>query len=70
MEGLHERFLLSVKQGKTYTSIYNGTASIPKHLSGHFNFTISADGYQQQTLGLDIKKSVHNPFEVRLEKEV
>ena len=47
---------------------YQGVASIATHRNGHFNFTISAAGYLPQTLGLDIKKGQHNPFDVKMEK--
>jgi hypothetical protein len=43
---------------------------IAKHKHGHFHFVISAPGYVEVNLGLDVKQGMSNEFTVKLMKSI
>jgi hypothetical protein len=59
-----------MKNGKVYGADDEGNISVPKHKAGHFHFTISAPGYADIDLGLDVKQGMSNEFSVKMKKSV
>jgi predicted aspartyl protease len=54
------------KNDKTYTTDEEGYVHIANHGSGHFTFTISANGKQTLVFATDIKRGSANAFTVKL----
>jgi len=59
-----------MKNGKVYGADDEGNISVPKHKAGHFHFTISAAGYADIDLGVDVKQGMSNEFSVKMKKSL
>lgn len=58
-----------VKSGKIYGGD-EGVVDIPKHRSGHYHFTVSAEDYANVDLGVDIKHGMSNEFTVKMKRVI
>jgi hypothetical protein len=60
-----------ISNGKVYKTEDKGDmVHVTKHRAGHFHFTVSAPGYVEVDLEVDVKQGMSNEFKVKLLKSI